>query len=447
MKIIIHVGMHKTGSTSIQKTFVRLKHPVLEYVDSDYGGNHSALFVLLFQDEEKLADYHIFKASGAQFAKTLPALRVERHARLSEKLAKARDKTVVFSGEDISAPQFYNATRRFQEFCTLWSTNISVIGYVRPPVSFMSSAFQQRLKSGNTPDPLDGGVSPQYRARFERIDSIFGRNTVHLKEFSPSRLVSGDVVQDFASEIGVAPLQDDQIIRDNESLSLEAAAILYVQRKMGQGFVQGFEGAHAANSSFIARLARIGRRKLAFSTQMLAPILEKQRDDIAWIEDRLGHPFSEPGAAHRDAIDSLDDLVDIAMGQFDAVQELLGDAALKDGPANIETLVRALERLREQCYAQVVGAQGATQSLQKKGNTSMATKTDRPQPTEEELHQRRVLASILWHSDQKENMPSDLAERKKAYDLVKKNYLRKARELTQRLKNKNLMIVETEPQD
>lgn len=135
------------------------------------------------------------------------------------------------------------------------------------------------------------------------------------------------------------------------------------------------------------------------------------------------------------------------MGQFDAVQELLGDAALKDGPANIETLVRALERLREQCYTQVVGAQGATQSLQKKGNTSMATKTDRPQPTEEELHQRRVLARILWHSDQKENMPSDLAERKKAYDLVKKNYHRKALELTQRLKNNNLMIVETEPQD
>ena len=77
----------------------------------------------------------------------------------------------------------------------------------------------------------------------------------------------------------------------------------------------------------------------------------------------------------------------------------------------------------------------------------MATKTDRPQPTEEELHQRRVLARILWQSDQKENMPSDLAERKKAYDLVKKNYHRKALELTQRLKNNNLMIVETEPQD
>ena len=447
MKIIIHVGMHKTGSSSIQHTFSRLSHPDIEYIKWSIGGNHSALYVLLFEDLEKLSGHHSFKARGPEFTRTLPALRKQWHARVSAQLAEAGDRTIVFSGEDISSPAFGNGPKRLRDFFSDWSTDISVIGYARPPASFMSSMFQQLLKGGSTPDLVDRGVSPRYRARFERIDSIFGRNTVHLKEFSPSRLVSGDVVQDFASEIGVAPLQDDQIIRDNESLSLEAAAILYVQRKMGQGFVQGFEGAHAANSSFIARLARIGRRKLAFSTQMLAPILEKQRDDIAWIEDRLGHPFSEPGAAHRDAIDSLDDLVDIAMGQFDAVQELLGDAALKDGPANIETLVRALERLREQCYAQVVGAQGATQSLQKKGNTSMATKTDRPQPTEEELHQRRVLARILWHSDQKENMPSDLAERKKAYDLVKKNYHRKALELTQRLKNNNLMIVETEPQD
>ena len=269
---------------------------------------------------------------------------------------------------------------------------------------------------------------------------------MRLKEFSSDHLLNGDVVQDFAHEIGAGPLAEDQIIRANESLSLEAVALLYVQRKMGQGFVQGFDRAHAANNTFIARLGTIGRRKFAFSPQLLAPVLEKERDDIAWMEERLGHPFSETEAAHPDAIDSLDDLVDIALGQFDAVQDVLGENAV-DGPATTETLVRALERLREQGYAKVAGARKAAHSLQRKGNSLMATTTERSKPTEEELRLRRQLANILWHADHKDDMPSDLAERRAAFDLVKQDYQRKALDLTRHLENNNLMIVETEPKE
>jgi hypothetical protein len=298
VKIIIHVGMHKTGSSSIQHTFARLQHPDLEYIEWNSGGNHSALFVLLFEDADKLAGYHAFKARGPEFIRKLPALREEWRARVSTQLAGAGDKTVIFSAEDISGPRFKNASQRLHDFFAGWSNDISVIGYARPPAGFMASAFQQRLKGGNTPDLFSGGASPTYRARFEKIDRIFGRDDVRLRGFAPNSLLNGDVVQDFAHEIGVGPLKEDQIIRANESLSLEAVALLYVQRKMGQGFVQGFNGAPAANNTFIARLATIGTRKFAFSPQMLAPLLEKERADIAWMEDRLGHPFADAGAAH-----------------------------------------------------------------------------------------------------------------------------------------------------
>ena len=446
MRIIFHIGMHKTGSSSIQHTFARLKRPEFEYIDWNTGGNHSALFILLFEDMEKLGDYHSFKARGPEFAGELPALREKWRARVSDQIARVGDKTVVFSAEDISGPRFATAVPRLYEFFAPRSDDISAFGYARPPISFIASAFQQRLKSGNTPDIISGGASPHYRARFERIDRVFGRENVRLREFSSSLLLGGDVVKDFAHEIGVGPLKEDEIIRTNESLSLEAVALLYVQRRLGHGFVAGFDRAHAANNTFISLLNTIGNRKLAFSPQLLAPVLERERDDIAWMEERLGHPFSERGASHPDAIDSLDDLVDIALGQFDAVQDVLGENAV-DGPATTETLVRALERLREQCYAQVAGALTATHSLQQKGNSAMSTKTDRPQPTEEELRLRRVLANILWHCDHKNDMPSDAAERKAAFNLVKQDYQRKALDMTRQLENNNLMIVETEPKE
>lgn len=446
MKIVIHVGMHKTGSSSIQHTFAQLPHSDIEYIDWSGSGNHSALYVLLFQDLEKLSNYHGFKARGPEFALKLPAMRIDWNVRVSQQVARAGDKTVIFSAEDISSPAFESALPRLHDFFSGWSESVSAIGYARSPGGFMASAFQQRLKDSGIVDLNSRGALPNYRARFERIDRIFGSKKVKLKEFSSDHLLDGDVVQDFASEIGVAPLQDDQIIRTNESLSLEAVALLYVQRKMGQSFVQGFDRAQAANTAFISRIAAIGTRKFAFSPQLLAPILEKELDDIAWMEERLGHPFSESGAVHPDAIDSLDDLVDIALGQFDAVQDLLGGDAV-DGPATTETLVRALERLREQAYAHVAGAQQPTIHQQRKGNYTMATKTERPKPTEEELRLRRTLANILWHTDHKDNMPSDPAERKAAFDLVKQDYQRKALDLTRRLENNNLMIVESDPQD
>lgn len=446
MKIVIHIGMHKTGSSSIQQTFAPLKHPDLEYIDWDFSGNHSTLFVLLFQDADKLAEYHEFKARGPEFIRGLPALREDWRKRVSAQLAGAADKTVIFSGEDISNPSLENALPRLRDFFGEWSNDISVIGYARPPAGFMVSAFQQYLRGGTIANLSKGGASPQYRARFERIDQTFGRDIVRLREFSPDRMLNGDVVQDFAHEIGLGPLKEDQIIRANESRSLEAAALLYVQRKLGQGFVQGFDGAQVVNNTFIARLATIGTRKFAFSPQMLAPILEKERDDIAWMEDRLGHGFSGGSAAHKDAISSLDDLVDIALEQYDAVQELLGEKAAIEGPATPESLVRALERLREKCYAQVVDARSAKRSLQQKGTSSMPTKTDRPQPTEEELQLRRLLANILWIGDHKDDMPSDPAERKAAFALVRQDYLKKAIDLTRRLENHKLMIVEAKPQ-
>lgn len=450
MKIVIHIGMHKTGSSSIQHTFAQLNHPDLEYIRWSASGNHSALFVLLFEETARRADYHAFKARGPEFIQRLPALREEWYARVSAQLAQAGTKTVIFSAEDISAPFIHDALPQLHDFFSNWSDNISVIGYVRPPADFMASVFQQYLKGGTIAAIHKGELSPHYRARFEQIDQVFGRENVRLKVFSPDRLLNGDVVQDFAREIGVAPLAESQVIRTNESLSLEAIALLYVQRKLGLGFFAGFDDAHEANDYFISQLASIGRRKFNFSQQMLGRAIEVERDGIVWMQDRLGHEFSTPKAPQVDAISSLDELVDIALEQFDSVQTLMGEQATIEGEATIESLMNGLERLREQSYEKVLGAvawQHAKNVLQEsklKGISTVASKIEPPETTEEELHLRRVLASILWHADHRDDLPINPEDRKAAYDLVKQEYWSKAYSVIAHLSNNSLKLVEIE---
>lgn len=75
----------------------------------------------------------------------------------------------------------------------------------------------------------------------------------------------------------------------------------------------------------------------------------------------------------------------------------------------------------------------------------MEPKTERPKPTKEELILRTRIAFILWHTDNRDNVTNDTEERKAAFDLVRKDYQRKALDLTQRLENNNLMIVDTDP--
>ncbi|WP_161487656.1 hypothetical protein, partial [Sulfitobacter sp. HI0021] len=328
--------------------------------------------------------------------------------------------------------------QRMHDFFAEFSHDITVIGYSRPPSDFITSAYQQNLKikkvssvSRNDKSPQLEAVleMPRYRARFEKIDRIFGRDAVRLREFSRESLFGSDVVQDFAHEISVAPLAEDQILRTNESLSLEAVALLYLHRKLSGGFVSGFKRAAEANMAFISRLATIGRRKFAFSPQMLAPILEKERDDIAWMEERLGHPFSEAGTAHPDAIGSLDDLTVIALKQYDTVQELLGKQATSGGQATTETLVHALERLRENCYLEVLNsasqrrAKIASRFLIEKGKSTMKATTDRPEPTEAELNIRRKLAHVLWIQENENTLPEDMDARKEMFQSSKVGYL------------------------
>jgi hypothetical protein len=418
--------MHKTGTSSIQDTYFRFQDPGFEYVDWN-SGNHSGLFVLLFQDVAKLANYHGFAARGPEFIRDLPRLRAEWRKRLEEQIAAADGKTLLFSAEAISGPEFSQANHRLAAFFRDRCDRSDVIGYARPPAGFMASAFQQYLKGGE----IGKKPFPHYRARFEKIDAAFGRDNVTIRAFSRDRLIGGDVVRDFAETAGIAMPPEDRIVRSNESLSLEATALLYVQRKLGAGFVKGFEGAHQANNKFIASLAAIGTGKLAFSDAMMAPMLEDIAEDIAWMEARIGHPFSEVSASSPDAISSLDDLVDIALQNYDKVLDFLGENAAKEaGAATLENLVNALDALRERSYQDVV----------EKRKLNMAKEAK--EPTEEELALRRRLANILWHLDMGEALPATQDQRAEEFKTVRSDYMKKALKLVRQLENNKLSLVE-----
>ena len=89
MRVVIHAGMHKTGSSAIQQHFFRRAGDDMVYAPWNEG-NHCGLFILLFQDPALQPQYHGFLHRGPAFAERLPAMREEWSARLRQAMDEAQ---------------------------------------------------------------------------------------------------------------------------------------------------------------------------------------------------------------------------------------------------------------------------------------------------------------------------------------------------------------------
>lgn len=298
MRVVLHPGMHKTGTSSIQATLMACRPAKTGLLETN-NGNCSGYVGLLFGDNA--SEDHGFRAAGL----TESALK-DRRLRWLENLEKELEndhEQFVFSAERMSTLKAHELGR-LADFFSRRASSVSVIAYVRPPRAYMASALQQQIKANLTAllPPWPG-----YRARFEKFDTIFGRENVELRLFDRTKMKLGDVVIDFYDWLG-ADLEVAKVVSVNEALSLESFALLYLQRAKGNGFVQGFLGAAEKNQKFIDCLSTIGGRKLRLAPELTEPMIARHADDIAWIENRLGQPLNESPVDHPDAVASEDDL-------------------------------------------------------------------------------------------------------------------------------------------
>ena len=235
--------MHKTGSSSIQETFSNIPMEEIEYLSLG-SSNHSGFFSTLLA--KKPENYHTHRKNGLNKTQARE-LQQSYMEKLHTVLQGVTKKIVLISAEDLSSSSTeYSELEYLKEILSPYCRRIRLIGYVRPPAGYMQSAFQQRMKSGGQKVFDLEKVYPYYQKSFMKMDAVFGKENVEFILFSRDSLHNGDVVQDFAHRIGVT-VEPNQIVRTNESLSLEATALLFVFRCFG-GSVEGYKGYNRDNN-------------------------------------------------------------------------------------------------------------------------------------------------------------------------------------------------------
>ena len=335
--LIIHVGMPKTGTSSIQKTL----HTIGEAGDYKYADlgpeNHGGHLTSAFSDDPfRWRAHRLAKRTSADVSQFNNQVFKRLH------LIRERPENQILSGESLWHLDEMGLTR-LADFFSESFKEIKILGYIRPPQSYLRSALQQLIKKHGHQDLDVFKIYPGYRDKIERFDRIFGRDNVQLKVFQSDSLVAGDVVQDFCHQLR-ASIDPSRIKRVHDSLSLEATALMFVLNRRGAQ-LQNYTQMGQDREELAKALQSIGHRRFRLSRKLIDPVLSRHEADIQWVEKRLGCEFTRTNEDEIDAIQSAEQLEMVALEQFGALDDSLSRLVQKH-KATPEQLAHVIEKFR-----------------------------------------------------------------------------------------------------
>lgn len=401
MRLVIHAGMHKTGTSTIQNIYANGTPSGLGYFPW-YGPNHTGLFIVLFEEEEKMHEFHGFKLMS-RTSEEMKLLRKEWLNRTREFISTTDAQTLLFSAEGISGPHSI-AVHNLANFSRAHFEEVKVISYVRPPLSFMASAFQEAIKESLVNNFDIGNFWPFYRSKISLLDDAFGKENVVLRKFDADCFIGGDLVTDFSTVANI-PLPLGPHRRSNESLSLEAISALYTQRTVGDGFVLNNTDLFSRNMSFVQELNKLGSTRFRFSSELLERARLSYPGDLEWAEERMGVSLGDepPRGSEEVAISCENDLYDVTLGLADKIDELRCSIGFEEEKErdnrSLIAIARKLDDIRRYFYSRDCTVENAEEVRHEVGRKMV--KLDNSTEMEREIRMK-IAYAILWAQERSE---------------------------------------------
>jgi hypothetical protein len=299
-RAILHFGADKTGSRSIQAYLDRYRDGLLRLYGVGYppGRRHARLgsasstdparFILNFEDG--LSDPGAIAAADGAWLDAFESWLRE----------SGGGRTLVLSYEgflDVDAAGLVRLRQHAERLAEM----VTVVVYVRPPLSYARSALSQRVRTGR---PAWRDDDPPVRPHAEllgRVVEAFGHSHLEVRPFLPERLAGGDVVLDFCTILGLdaaalarlGPLPR----RLNESLGEIGLAC-------GEALRETLEAAgwrlppSLFEDRFGARLATMGGEPLRLVTAQIEAVLRAHAPHGVYLRERFGIELAEDPEQH-----------------------------------------------------------------------------------------------------------------------------------------------------
>jgi hypothetical protein len=186
----------------------------------------------------------------------------------------------------------------------------TIVCYIRAPLDYFESSFQQLLIAGGYESWADLFEEHRFAEPLHNADRVFGRDNVLPFFFDPADFPGHCVVQHFCQHIGLAP-SAVTITRVNEGLSIDALRLLYTADQV-QAVRHDSSFSRLHRRLLIARLRDLPGPRMRFSPSVTDTFRKSIEPQWPWLEERLGRriPMSllprEPAAEIRSEADMLD---------------------------------------------------------------------------------------------------------------------------------------------
>lgn len=225
-RVKLHVGFHKTGTTSFQGTCFRnrellnswqVDYPIFSNSRQNCLVNHSIPIYSLFTSEPE--NYHINKRFGLNTQEVNEGYLSELERALSSSF-----ETLILSGEDISILR-ENELRRFKDCLAVRCEQIEVIALIRAPYSFAVSSMQQQIKGGSR--TVESFIYRNARQSVLNLRAVFGRDVSFLP-FENARQHRYGIVGTLLECVGLPGdlIASVRQVRRNQAASNEAVRLI-----------------------------------------------------------------------------------------------------------------------------------------------------------------------------------------------------------------------------
>ena len=232
-KVWLHIGIHKTGTTTLQKFFVENKAVLLQKglcypTEGSYfykqGENHSLLAHALKNEyPEMLPDNLAFSLEGC-----VNDLRAD--------IQKSTAPEILISSEHFSLHSTMEEVARLKSVFDPIASEIHVILYLRRQDHRIESGYSQMVKRGYRVGSFESFIqwmasapdqSLDYEKKVELFAKVFGGKNLTVRIFEKSQMHPQGLIQDFMNILGMSNLEEFKQVQDeNISPSTQAIEIL-----------------------------------------------------------------------------------------------------------------------------------------------------------------------------------------------------------------------------
>ncbi len=244
MKLVLHIGSPKTGTSSIQHTLFKhrelLKEHGVLYPSCRAFPNHSLLAVPFMRTVPRQ-----YRANLSADYSTVANLALATFQDIGEQINAADCDTVVLSGESLfGATDVANFKVAITQYLPALS-ECQVIAYLRAPSSHYLSALQQRIKASHELPKVQALPYHSILMRWSQVGSI------NARVYDPDTLKDGCIVRDFLDAIG-SMVPGVTVQKANEGISAEGMHALIRHRE--HAFPESHNQFHPQSSHLLDKI-------------------------------------------------------------------------------------------------------------------------------------------------------------------------------------------------